>query len=59
MLTDDDLITVAEAARDLDESIATVHRRIRRGDLIPAMRLPGPTGAYLLRRADVQAVKAA
>lgn len=54
----DDLITVAEAAQSLGVSIATVHRRVKRGDITPAMQLPGPTGAYLLRRSDVLALAA-
>jgi excisionase family DNA binding protein len=54
----DDLITVAEAAELLDTSVATIHRRIKSGNLPAAKKLPGLRGAVLLRRSDVEAVAA-
>lgn len=54
-----DLLTVQEAADLLDVSTTTIHRRIEDGTLTPAHKLPGDTGAYLLHKNDVEALKAA
>lgn len=35
-----------------------IARLVERGDLTPAHKLPGPTGAYLFELADVEALKA-
>jgi len=51
-----DLITSPEAAAMLGVSVRTVHRKIEEGRLTPAKKLPGPTGAYLFNRADVEAL---
>lgn len=57
----DRLITSAEASRILGRSLRTVHRLAESGALTPAQKLPGPNGAYLFRRRDVErfAVKVA
>jgi hypothetical protein len=53
---DADLISVAEATRILGCSVPTICRRIATGRLVPAKKLPGIRGAFLLRRADVEAI---
>lgn len=50
------LLTSPEASRILGVSIRTVHRRVAAGDLTPVRQLPGPNGAYLFHRADVEAL---
>ena len=52
-----DLITVEEAATILGITARSVRRRIVAGTLTPAGKLPGQTGAYLLRREDLTAKK--
>ncbi|WP_293784171.1 helix-turn-helix domain-containing protein [uncultured Aeromicrobium sp.] len=47
-----DLINVAEAAAILNLSPRAVQHRIANGSL-PAQKLPGRTGAYVLKREDV------
>lgn len=53
----DDLIGTAEVTRILGVDKATVLRRIEAGKLVPALKMPGPNGAYLFRRADAEALK--
>lgn len=54
---DADLITSFEAGLLLGKSARTVQRMA--GDDLPiAQKLPGPNGAYLFRRRDVEAYKA-
>ncbi len=48
-------VTAAEAANRLGVSIRTIHRLVARGDLAPARKLPGATGAYLFDADDVTA----
>jgi excisionase family DNA binding protein len=50
-----DLISTAQAAGLLGKDVRTVHRMIRRGEL-PAEKLPGRRGAYLIHRADVDTI---
>ena len=50
-----DLIGVAEAAQILNLSVRAVQHRIIRGDLL-AQKMRGKTGAYVLNRADVEAL---
>lgn len=53
----EDLIGSAEACSllgDIDRS--TLTRWVQLGRIEPAMRLPGPNGAYLFRRADIEAL---
>jgi excisionase family DNA binding protein len=52
-MTTTQLLSAGEAAAILGCSVRTVHRRIARGDLPVAYRLPGNIGAYVLRRDDV------
>lgn len=50
-----DLVTTSEAARMLKRSIRTIHRAVRDGVLVPAMRLSiGPNGSFVFERADVE-----
>ncbi len=53
--THDHLIGAAEAAALLGVSRSTVSRRIRDGHLVPALRMPGESGAYLFDPADILA----
>jgi predicted site-specific integrase-resolvase len=55
---DDDLIGTAEVTRILGVDKATVLRRIEAGKLTPAFKMPNKNGAYLFRRADVEALAA-
>ena len=54
MTPDSELLTSPQVSRLLDVSIRTVHRRAEAGELTPVQKLPGPNGAYLFRRADVE-----
>ena len=53
-----DLIGTADVCRILECDKATVLRRIDAGRLTPAHKLPGKNGAYLFKRADVEALAA-
>jgi len=48
------LVTSQEAAARLGKSPRTVHRLVRSGVLVPAHQAPGPNGAFLFRRSDVE-----
>jgi len=52
-----ELLGTAEVAQLLSKDVRTVHRMIRQGE-IPAQKLPGRTGAYIIRRTDVEALLA-
>ena len=54
-----DLMTVGEVAARLGVSIRTVHRMAEDGRLRAATKLPGPKGAWLFERADVERFAAA
>ena len=54
MATLTDTVTVREAAEMLGVSVQHVHRLIHAGHLDVAWRLPGPTGAKLLARTQVE-----
>lgn len=58
MPTTDTLIGTAEAARILSKTPRTVQRMVASGVLIPAVTLPGATGAHLFNKADVEALSA-
>ena len=46
-----------EAARILGKSPRTIHRYVDDGRLVPALKAPGGfAGAYLFRRADIEAL---
>ena len=50
-----DVLTTQEAARLLQTTARTVQRMASAGDLHPVFKAPGPTGAYLFDRADIEA----
>ena len=50
-----DIISAAEAAKILHISVRAVQHRITSGTL-PAQKLPGKTGAYILDRETVEAL---
>lgn len=52
-VTTTDLIPTAEVARILGRDVSTVQRMVKRGLLTPAIKGPGPKGAFLFRREDV------
>lgn len=54
-----DLIPTKEVAQALGVHVATISRMVARGDLIPAVKVPGKRGAYLFHREDVDALREA
>lgn len=52
----DELLTSTQAGAMLGKSARTVQRMVDAGTLTPAQKLPGPNGAYLFLRADVEAL---
>lgn len=52
----DDVVLSSEAADILDVTVWTVHNMAKDGRLVPALKLAGDKGAYLFRRADVEAL---
>lgn len=55
--TDPDLIGSAEVCRILNCHQATVGRWVEGGRLTPVHKFPGKNGAYLFRRAEVEALR--
>lgn len=51
-----ELVTAAQAAEILGFTRQAVINRVKDGRLVPASKLPTATGAYLFRRADVDAL---
>lgn len=51
-----ELVSTAQAAAILNRHVRSVHRLIATGALVPAVKIPGKTGAYLFNRADVEAL---
>lgn len=51
-------ITTAEVVQRLGVTRKVVRRLVEHGDLVPAQKLPGKTGAYLFDPADVDALTA-
>lgn len=51
-----DLIGSKEACQILGKDRATLSRWVATGRLVPAVQLPGPTGAFLFHRNDVEAL---
>ncbi len=51
-----ELVTTAEAGALLKARPRTVQRIVERGKLTPVKRLPGPFGAMLFDRAEVEAL---
>ena len=54
----DELLTAAQSSVILGRSYQTVHRLMKSGDLTSVMKLPGPNGAHLFRRRDVEKLAA-
>lgn len=54
----DDLLTSPQVGLALGKSARTIHRMVEAGELQPVQQLPGPNGAFLFRRADVEALAA-
>lgn len=52
----DDLLTSPQASLILKVSTRTVQRMADAGEIPVAQKLPGPNGAYLYRRSDVEAL---
>lgn len=50
--------TTKQAAEALHTDRKGVRRLVERGALVPVLKLPGLTGAYLFARADVEALAA-
>lgn len=53
-----ELITSPEAGQILGKSARTIQRMADAGDLPVAQKLPGPNGAYLFVRSDIEALMA-
>jgi len=53
---DVELITTREASELIRESVRQTIRRVERGQLTPAKKLPGLRGSYLFDRADIDAL---
>lgn len=51
------LLSTSEVANELGKDVRTVHRMIEAGTLIPVLKLPGRTGAYVFEPSDVAALK--
>ena len=56
MTSAEPLLTSADVSQILGRSVRTVLRMVDAGTLAYAQRLPGPNGAYLFRREDVEAL---
>ncbi|MGQ4544404.1 helix-turn-helix domain-containing protein [Dermabacteraceae bacterium P13088] len=52
------VISTAEVARRLHVAPSTVTKRVERGLLRPARKLPGRTGAYLFDAAEIERLAA-
>lgn len=52
----DDLLPTTAVAELLGKSVATINRWAQEKRLVPAVELPGETGARLYRRSDVEAL---
>lgn len=56
MPSGDDLLTSPQAGLILGKSARTVQRMADAGDLPVAQKLPGPNGAFLFRREDIERI---
>lgn len=56
MTQNSDLIGSKEAAELTGLDLRTIHRRVERGELPTAGKLPGLRGAYLFNRTDIEAL---
>jgi excisionase family DNA binding protein len=50
----DDLLSTTEAADLIGTERSNVSKMVRDGRLVPARKMPGPTGAYVFHRAEVE-----
>lgn len=57
-MTTNDLMTVAQAARELNLSVRAVQHRIKTGTLTAQKLGDGRTSAYVITRAEVERVRA-
>ena len=57
MAPTDHLLTSPQAGLILGKSARTVQRMADTGELPVAQKLPGPNGAFLFRRSDVEALR--
>lgn len=55
----DDLLTSPQVGYILGKSARTIHRMADAGALPVAAKLPGPNGAYLFRRSEIEALAVA
>jgi excisionase family DNA binding protein len=53
-----DLLSSAQACERLGIDRSTLSRRVARGEIKAALKLPGETGAYLFDPAEVERAKA-
>lgn len=51
---DAEYLTTAQVAQMLGVRVSTISRRVARGELVPAVKVPGKTGAFLFRRSDIE-----
>lgn len=58
MTTPDELIISSQVGVILGKSPRTVARLAEQGDIPYASKLPGPNGAYLFRRSDIEKLAA-
>lgn len=59
MTKSDELLTAPEVGHILGYSAKTILRRYESLGLILVQKLPGPNGAHLFRRSQVEAIKKA
>ena len=57
-VTHDDLILATDAGAILGKSARTISRLAESGQIPFVQKLPGPRGAYLFRRAEIEAFAA-
>lgn len=54
MAQGEDLLTTPQVAHLLSKGARTIQRMAASGELMPVAKLPGPNGAYLFRRRDIE-----
>ena len=58
MSNQDTLLFTADVAAEKGVSVRTVNRWVREGKLTPVAQAPGPKGARMFRRSDIDSLKA-